>query len=87
MQRVCGQTTLYARNGDAGDLAEQIGALADDPERRARLGEAARQRLQDGGLSWPDQVPTLFAAIDRAIALKRKPRAEQPDPQPEHGRA
>ena len=88
MQRICGEATLYARNGDAGDLAEQICALADDPERRARLGETARARLEDGGLSWPDQVPTLLAALERARALKHGSLSEQqPIPQPDPGQA
>jgi glycosyltransferase involved in cell wall biosynthesis len=67
MRRVCGDATVYAADGDARNLAEKIRELIDDPARAARLGDAARQRLQDG-LTWPQQVPTLLAAVERAAA-------------------
>jgi glycosyltransferase involved in cell wall biosynthesis len=69
MRRICGDATVYARNGDAHDLVERIGELLDDPARRARLGDAARQRVLDG-LTWPDQVPTLLKAVEQAISAR-----------------
>lgn len=69
MRRVCGDATVYAENGNARDLAAKLLELIDDPERRSRLGEAARRRVHDG-LTWPDQVPTLLTAVERAAALR-----------------
>lgn len=65
MQRLCGDTTLYARNADSHDLAEQIDHLLDDYELRASLGARARERVFDG-LMWHDQVPQLLAAMEMA---------------------
>jgi glycosyltransferase involved in cell wall biosynthesis len=65
MQRLCGNATVYARNGDAADLADRICALLDDDERRLRLGEAARRQVS-AGLMWPQQVPALLAAVETA---------------------
>ncbi len=67
MRRLCGDATVYARNADARDLAEQIVKLLDDPERRERLGNLARARAQEG-LMWPRQVPALLAAVAVAVA-------------------
>jgi glycosyltransferase involved in cell wall biosynthesis len=71
VSRVCGDTTLYAATGDAHDLAAKISELLDDPERRETLGRAARERLLDG-LTWPDQVPTLLSAVERAAAIGQR---------------
>ena len=69
-QRVCGETTLYARPGDPLDLARRIGELLDDPSRAAALGAAARARALDG-LLWPQQAPLFLEAVTRALALRR----------------
>jgi glycosyltransferase involved in cell wall biosynthesis len=66
MRRICGDTTVYAADADATDLAERIDELLDDPARRAALGEAARERVRNG-LTWSDQVPTLLNAVELAI--------------------
>ena len=71
MERVCGPAAVYADEGDPHDLARKICELVDDPERRQRLGEAARARLVEQGLTWPQQVPTLLAAVERASSLRR----------------
>jgi glycosyltransferase involved in cell wall biosynthesis len=65
MQRLCGNATVYARNGDAADLADRICALLDDAARRRRLGEAARRQVS-AGLMWPQQIPALLAAVETA---------------------
>jgi glycosyltransferase involved in cell wall biosynthesis len=70
MQRVCGDASVYATGGDARDLAEKLRELIDDPARRERLGEAARERINDLGLTWPDQVPVLLAAVEQAVARR-----------------
>jgi hypothetical protein len=66
MQRLCGEAAVYARNGDADDLAAKIATLPDDDQRRAEVGARARQRINDG-LMWPQQVPTLLGAVEAAL--------------------
>jgi glycosyltransferase involved in cell wall biosynthesis len=85
MKRVCGDATLYARNGDPVDLADKIAELLDDPGRAQRLGASAAQRCIDSGLTWKHQVPTLLAAVEHAshsaaprrAALDAHPRPAQ----------
>ena len=67
MRRLCGDAAVYARDGDAADLARQIAELLDDPDRRAELGERARRHVWEQGLMWPDQVPALLAAVEAAL--------------------
>ena len=69
---MCEDTTLYARPGDARDLANRIEELLDDPERAMRLGAAARERALDG-LLWPQQAPMLLDAVATALELRRRP--------------
>jgi glycosyltransferase involved in cell wall biosynthesis len=66
MQRLCGEATVYASNGDAHDLAVNVAALLDDPPRRLRLGAEARERVMDG-LMWDQQVPALLQAVETAL--------------------
>ena len=77
MSRICGDTAVYARNGDAHDLAQKIQDVMDDPERRRRLGEAARARAYDG-LMWPQQAPVLLEALSTALdRTMPDPRGQQ----------
>jgi glycosyltransferase involved in cell wall biosynthesis len=69
MRRVCGDATAYAADGDAHDLAEKIRELLDDSALRLELGEKGRRLVEDR-LSWPTQVPTLLAAVERAVELR-----------------
>jgi glycosyltransferase involved in cell wall biosynthesis len=78
MRRICGDATAYARNADARDLADRIAELLDDPERRARLGHAARERAR-ADLMWPAQVPAFLAAVDLALSAHAPARALAPD--------
>ena len=71
--RVCGDASLYADPGDVSDFADRIAELIDDPDRAARLGAAARERAVPK-LLWPEQVPTLLAAVDSARRLRELPR-------------
>jgi len=73
MQRLCGDTTLYARNADALHLAEQIARLLDDAQLRGELERAARERVSQA-LMWHHQVPRMLAAIDAALAGAPHPR-------------
>jgi glycosyltransferase involved in cell wall biosynthesis len=66
MRRLCGDATVYARNADARDLARKIAWLLDNPEERERIGAAGRDRVLHG-LTWPDQVPSLLAAVRSAL--------------------
>jgi glycosyltransferase involved in cell wall biosynthesis len=66
MQRLCGDACAYARDGDAADMTKRISELLDDEGRRRRLGDAARRRIEDAGLSWQQQVPDLLASIEAA---------------------
>ena len=68
MQRLCGDATLYARDGDTADLAQTIATLLDDPERAKGLGERGRATVHERGLMWPQQVPRLLAAVEMALA-------------------
>jgi glycosyltransferase involved in cell wall biosynthesis len=76
MQRLCGDATVYARNGDAADLAERICALLDDEPSRRELEDAALRRASQG-LMWPEQVPALLAAVETA-ARRDTPRVCEP---------
>ena len=69
--RVCGDTCLYARPGDAVHMAELIEQLLDDPDRAARLGGEARERAL-AGLLWPQQVPHLLETVTAAPGLRRR---------------
>ncbi|CAN5868625.1 hypothetical protein BH11PSE1_BH11PSE1_04430 [soil metagenome] len=55
--------------GDSAALARAIGALLDDPARRADLGAAARQRARKA-FSWDRAAQTYEAVLRRAIARK-----------------
>jgi glycosyltransferase involved in cell wall biosynthesis len=68
MVHLCGDATLYARPRDPVDLADKIEELLDDPQRASDLGERARRRIAEGGLTWPDQVPALLRGVQSALA-------------------
>jgi glycosyltransferase involved in cell wall biosynthesis len=72
-ERVCGDTSLYARPGDVAHMAELIERLLDHPDEAARLGGAARERAL-AGLLWPQQVPHLLRAVTTAPRLRTQPR-------------
>lgn len=78
MRRLCGDGTVYAGNADGTDLANRIEELLDDPDERKRLGHAARRRVEEQGLTWPQQVPSLLAAVaaarDLGLARRRAHR-------------
>jgi len=62
-----GEASLYARSNDAVDFAEKIAELLADPERRERMGEIGRARIEDQ-LSWSRQVPKLVKAYETLFA-------------------
>lgn len=65
-----GEASLYARQNDPVDFAEQIATLLDDPERRRRMGEIGRQRVESGFL-WAHSAPILLEAYERAFEKRR----------------
>ena len=55
------EASLYAAPNDAGDMARKIVELLDDPERRRRMGEFGRHRVENE-LEWRYEAPKLLAA-------------------------
>ncbi len=56
-----GDASLYAKNDDPVDFAEKILELAADPQRRDRMGELGRKRVEEE-LSWDYEAPKLLQA-------------------------
>lgn len=69
--QVCGETSLYARPGDAAHMAELIEELLDDPARAEQLGAAARERALND-LLWPQQIPNLLEAVEAAQRVRQE---------------
>lgn len=61
--------------GDVDELKQTIGALLDDPERRARMGEAGRRRVQEM-FSWRAVAVKVAAAYEKVIADYASERGE-----------
>ncbi|MGH3024882.1 MAG: glycosyltransferase family 4 protein [Gaiellaceae bacterium] len=57
---------LYADSNDEASFACQIERLLDDPELRARMGDAGRARVE-AGLSWESSSRELLSAYERAL--------------------
>ncbi len=57
------EASLYAKRNDAVDLAEKMVELLADPERRRRMGEFGRQRVENV-LEWRHEAPRLLWAYD-----------------------
>ena len=55
------EASLYAAPNDAKDMAGKIVELLDDPERRRRMGEFGRHRVENE-LEWRYEAPKLLAA-------------------------
>ncbi|MGQ9927390.1 MAG: glycosyltransferase family 4 protein [Chloroflexaceae bacterium] len=76
-REILGDTGLYARRGDAEDLAARLELLLDDRELAERLGTAARARAV-AELSWERSIRALeiiyAQALDRRCEQHRKER-------------
>jgi glycosyltransferase involved in cell wall biosynthesis len=57
--------------GDVGELEHALAALLDDPERRARMGEAGRRRAQER-FSWRAVAESVAEAYQRVIEEYRQ---------------
>ena len=57
------EASLYARQNDTMDMAEKVVKLLDDPERRMRMGEVGRRRIENE-LEWRYEAPKLLAAYE-----------------------
>jgi glycosyltransferase involved in cell wall biosynthesis len=72
-----GEAALFAAPGDHATFARLVSELLDDPERRAAMGAAGRERVEDV-LAWAHQERSLLAAYARALGMGpvRESRAE-----------
>ena len=61
------EASLYARPNDAIDFADKIVTLLDDPQRRERMGQFGRDRVESR-LAWKYEEPKLLAAYDALFA-------------------
>lgn len=68
-RRIAGEAGDYAVGADAADFAHRIIALLDDPERRRRMGDLGRLRLE-GSLAWETQAHTYLDAYAKLMAEK-----------------
>lgn len=59
--------SLYAARNDHEDMARKIVELLDDPERRQRMGEFGRRRVEQE-LEWQYEAPKLLAAYDHVFS-------------------
>ncbi len=58
---------VYARPNDELDFAQHIAVLMDDPERRKRMGQIGRERIETE-LAWPCQEKYLLEAYEAVCA-------------------
>jgi len=64
------EASLYAKPNDPVDMAEKIVELLNDPDRRMRMGEFGRRRIEDE-LEWRYEAPKLLAAYDALFPGER----------------
>ena len=68
-----GEASLYARENDPVDFAQQISRLIADPALRVEMGRQGRARVLER-LSWSHSAPQLLAAYDRLFAKREHAR-------------
>jgi starch synthase len=68
---ILGDAGVWVPPADAEALAAAIGALLDDPPRRAAMGEAGRRRVLERGYLWPEVGKRLSAILSRGGTRKR----------------
>lgn len=62
------EASLYARKDNEIDMAEKILELLDDPEKRKKMGEFGRKRIEDK-LAWKYSKKTLLAAYKKLFEV------------------
>lgn len=62
-RRSAGEASLYARRNDERDLASKLLLLLEDPERRQRMGDIGRRRVENE-LQWSHEAPKLLQAYE-----------------------
>jgi glycosyltransferase involved in cell wall biosynthesis len=60
---LAGEGGVIARDNDPVQLAERVAELLDDPDRRARMGAAARARVE-AEFAWPIHAKRYVALFD-----------------------
>lgn len=68
---IAGDAGEYATNTDPADFARRLVALLDDPERRRRMGEEGRRRL-DESLNWATQARIYLDAYAALMAERER---------------
>jgi glycosyltransferase involved in cell wall biosynthesis len=63
------EASLYAAKNDPIDMARKILELLDDPERRQRMGDLGRKRVENE-LEWRFEVPKLLAAYEQVFSRR-----------------
>jgi glycosyltransferase involved in cell wall biosynthesis len=74
-----GDTVQYVESGDVQAFADAVEKLLEDPERRARLGIAARKRVADE-LDWRPQAQRYVSVFDAVTG--REPSSTEPGREP-----
>ncbi|MDN4175347.1 glycosyltransferase family 4 protein [Nocardioides sp. SOB77] len=72
-----GEAADLVTPGDVGELTQALGALLDDPERRARMGVAGRRRVEEM-FSWRAVAVKVAAAYEEVIEDHRRERGAGP---------
>jgi glycosyltransferase involved in cell wall biosynthesis len=67
-----GESAVFAAPGDHAGFARLVSELLDDPERRAAMGAAGRERVENV-LAWEHQERALLAAYSRALGMGPAP--------------
>jgi glycosyltransferase involved in cell wall biosynthesis len=62
--------SVYAKANDIVDFAEKIVELLADEDRRIRMGQFGRERVEKA-LSWQTQAPNLIAAYEKVLEGKQ----------------
>jgi glycosyltransferase involved in cell wall biosynthesis len=72
------EASAYARRNDPEDLAAKILELLDDDERRSRMGDFGRQRVETE-LQWIHEAPKLLKAYSELFRSAGGTRQERPN--------
>jgi glycosyltransferase involved in cell wall biosynthesis len=75
-RRTAGDAAVYVRPNDELALARAIAELMDDPERRKRLGELGRKRVEEE-LAWEHSRRNLLAMYERLLGPDGRAAADR----------